>query len=118
MTTATTFKYPLYVQLTLPENYPGSREAERMFSILRELGADGVELNIADPWTVDLEALVAHLGRFGLSLLNFASGLTAKIRRLSLSDPDEDRRAAAVADCRRMVRLFSGIAHGIILGSV
>ena len=76
----------------------------------------GVELNIADPFSLDWTGLFAYLAEHGLALFRFASGLTAKTRGLSLSSADEETRLRSVAACRQVARALGGTGIGIIIG--
>lgn len=106
-------KWPLSIQTVLPEAWA---ETEKLFALLAELGMTGVELNIADPWNTDLLEMMTLLARENLTLLNFASGLTAKAFDLSLSAVDELRRKESVDRCSELLELFSCKTGGIIIG--
>ena len=109
-------KWPLSVQTALPDRFEDSRETNKTFALLRELGFSGVELNIADPWHTNLGAMTDLLRGENLRLLNFASGLTAKTFGLSLSTDDEAQRIESADRCGELLALFSGITAGIIIG--
>ena len=110
------FCYPLAIQFALPPRYRDHRELPPTLDGLRDAGFSGVELNIADPFTVDWADLFAFLKDHGLAMFRFASGLTAKTRSLSLSAADAESRQQSVAACRQMVRALAGTETGIILG--
>jgi D-psicose/D-tagatose/L-ribulose 3-epimerase len=110
------FCYPLAVQFALPERWRDDRALAQTLDGLRAAGLSGVELNIADPFSLDWPALFAYLKEHGLALFRFASGLTAKSRGLSLSAADEETRLHSVAACRQVVRALGGTGIGIIIG--
>jgi len=111
-----TFTHPLAVQFALPRNYREDKGFEDVLAGLRETGITGVELNIADPFSLDWADLFELLRKHDLSLFRFASGLTAKTLSLSLSAADEDVRQRSVLTCRRMVQALRGTGIGIIIG--
>ncbi len=110
------FCYPLAVQFALPERWREDHVLAETLDDLRAAGLTGVELNIADPFSLDWRDLFAYLSEHGLALLRFASGLTAKTRGLSLSAADEDTRLRSVAACRQLMRSLGGTGIGIIIG--
>jgi D-psicose/D-tagatose/L-ribulose 3-epimerase len=110
------FCYPLAIQFALPQRYRDDRELAATLDGLRDAGYRGVELNIAEAFSVDWADLSAFLKEHGLALFRFASGLTAKTLSLSLSAADEDTRQRSVAACRGMVAALAGTGVGIILG--
>ncbi len=110
------FCYPLAVQFALPERWRDDRVLAVTLDELRRAGLTGVELNVADPFSLDWPGLFAFLKEHGLGLLRFASGLTAKTRGLSLSAADEETRLRSVAACRQVVRALGGTGIGIIIG--
>ncbi len=110
------FCYPLAIQFALPQRYREDRELGDTLDGLRGAGFTGVELNIADPFSVDWADLFAFLKEHGLGMFRFASGLTAKTLSLSLSAADAETRQRSVAACRRMVHALAGTGIGIILG--
>lgn len=110
------FCYPLAIQFALPERWRDDRDLGSTLDGLRQLGFSGVELNIADPFSLDWTDLFAFLKEHGLAMFRFASGLTAKTRSLSLSAADDETRLRSVAACRQMLRALAGTNIGIILG--
>lgn len=113
---ARSFCYPLAIQTALPADWREGREFADTLDGLRAAGYSGVELNIADPFTLDWPDLFALLREHGLAMYRFASGLTAKTRSLSLSAPDEETRQGSIDACRRMLRALAGTGIGIIVG--
>jgi sugar phosphate isomerase/epimerase len=111
-----TFRYPLAVQFALPERWRDEPGFAATLDGLAAAGLAGVELNVADPFSLDWPALLAALGSHGLALWRFASGLTAKSLGLSLSDPDERGRRRSVDACRRMIWHLAGTGAGLIIG--
>jgi sugar phosphate isomerase/epimerase len=113
---ARSFCYPLAIQFALPQRYREDPDLRGTLDGLRGAGFSGVELNIADPFSLDWMDLFAFLKEHGLAMYRFASGLTAKTRALSLCAADEETRLRSVAACRQMVRSLGGTRIGIILG--
>ncbi|MCX7031908.1 MAG: sugar phosphate isomerase/epimerase [Spirochaetes bacterium] len=110
------FCYPLAIQFALPQRYREDRELGDTLDGLRGAGFTGVELNIADPFSLDWTDLFAFLKEHGLGMFRFASGLTAKTLSLSLSAADDETRQRSVIACRRMIRALGGTGIGIIIG--
>lgn len=110
------YRYPLGLQMLLPDDYPTRAEFARSLETLRRLGFDGVELNIRDPEAVDPGRLKAHLAGFGLVLSMFASGLTAKTSRLSLATDEEARRAESVRRTVGFLEFAREFGAGVIAG--
>jgi D-psicose/D-tagatose/L-ribulose 3-epimerase len=110
------FCYPLAVQFALPERWRDDRALGDTLDGLRAAGLTGVELNIADPFSLDWPDLFAYLKEHGLALFRFASGLTAKAHGLSLSASDEQTRRRSVTACGEVVRALGGTGTGIIIG--
>jgi D-psicose/D-tagatose/L-ribulose 3-epimerase len=110
------FCYPLAIQFALPSRYRDDRALRETLDGLREAGYSGVELNIADPFSLDWTDLFAFLKEHGLAMYRFASGLTAKTRSLSLSAADEETRLRSIAAGRQMLRALAGTRIGIIVG--
>lgn len=96
------FNYPLYIQITLPDDYSSNATFRDELTRLKELGFSGVEVNIQDPSSVPYDELEGFLRSFGLEFPYFASGLTAKTEGLSLSHPDEsvrDKSTGKLLEC-------------------
>jgi D-psicose/D-tagatose/L-ribulose 3-epimerase len=110
------FAYPLAVQFALPQRYREEPGFGGTLSGLRKAGITGVELNIADPFSLDWTDLFAFLAEHGLAMFRFASGLTAKTLSLSLSAAEEETRRKSVLACRRIVGILGGTGIGIIIG--
>jgi 5-keto-L-gluconate epimerase len=110
------FCYPLAIQFALPPRYRDDRDLAVTLDGLRDAGFSGVELNVADPFSVDWADVFAFLKEHGLAMFRFASGLTAKTLSLSLSSAEEPTRERSVAACRMMVAALAGTGVGIIFG--
>lgn len=110
------FRFPLCMQTVLPEDY---RQNEGFIDELRQLqqyGFYGVELNIADIDTVDMEAVTNFLDPFGLKMTMLATGLAAKTLNLSLSSSDPQIRARSIDACRSFISFCEGYDTGVIIG--
>lgn len=84
--------------------------------LLKNLGFYGVELNIAHFDNVNIDDVIKILNDFGLVFTNFASGLTAKTYKLSLSEPEYQKNS--IQKCKDMIDYVSGYGVGIILGFI
>ncbi|MEJ2641806.1 MAG: sugar phosphate isomerase/epimerase [Desulfosarcinaceae bacterium] len=108
--------YPLAVQLVLPADYARNADFQADLDLLQKLGFAGVELNMARPETVDLTDLRRFLDDYGLAFTQFASGLSAKTKGLSLTSADPGVWQRSVDFCRQMIDRLTGSDTGIIVG--
>ena len=111
-----TYRYPLSIQLVLPEEYQRERSFLEVLGALESYGFSGVELNIVEPQRVDPQELKTLLAGFGLRLTMFASGATAKAEALSLSSPEQRVVKKSVARCREFIRFAECFSAGVIIG--
>jgi len=112
------YTFPLAVQIALPEDYPGSAAVREQMTLISDRGLIGVEVNFADPEKLNLSELTNFLAEFGLQMTYFASGLTAKNFKLSLSSTTDDIRRPSVDMVRKIIeKLADGnTGKGIIIG--
>lgn len=110
------YKFPISIQLVLPDDYRDSKDFNEVCSLLQDLGFFGVELNIADFESVPIGMLQDFLAGYNLRLSMFASGKTAQTFGLSLSHEDASIRSKSVAACKRMIDYVEGTDAGIIVG--
>jgi D-psicose/D-tagatose/L-ribulose 3-epimerase len=110
------YPFPLSVQTVLPADYPQNRSFQSELKVLRQLGFEGVELNIAAPEKENIAAIRRFLDHYELRLTMFATGLTAKTRSLSLSSSDEQVRRKSIQQCKAMIDFVTGEDTGIIVG--
>jgi sugar phosphate isomerase/epimerase len=110
------YPYPLAVQIVLPADYARNDDFRADLDLLQKLGFAGVELNMVRPETVDLAEVRHFLGEYGLAFTQFASGLSAKTKGLSLSSPDQETWQRSVAFCRQMIDRLADSGTGIIVG--
>ncbi len=112
----TTRRFPLGVQITLPENYHVDGDFSKIMSLARETGLAELELNLHEPDEVDLDELEDFLRGFGLSMTRLATGGFAKRHGLSLSSGNEKVRGESVQRCVGLVRAARLRAWEVILG--
>lgn len=110
------YPFPLNVQTVLPADYRENQSFQDELHTLCRLGFEGVELNIAAPENEDITAIQRFLDCFELRLTMFATGLTAKTRKLSLSSPDARVREKSIQQCKAMIDFVAGEEIGIIVG--
>ncbi|MBH54756.1 MAG: hypothetical protein CMI18_10460 [Opitutaceae bacterium] len=110
------YAFPLEYQTVLPPDYRSDQETLQNFGLLQELSFSGVELNIIEPDSIDIEDLKDFLSGFGMVLRQFASGLTAKAFNISLSSLNDDHRKASVNQCRSYIDFAAAFDAGVILG--
>jgi len=110
------FRYPLSLQLTLPDDYLANQPFSELLEALQRLGFWGVEINVSDPRAHDFASIQGYLKERGLELSMLATGRTAQRRGLSLSSPDGGTRRRSVAVCRELIDWIGDQATGMILG--
>ncbi|MGD9189914.1 MAG: sugar phosphate isomerase/epimerase family protein [Desulfobacteraceae bacterium] len=110
------YRFPLAVQMVLPENYRHNQAFVEELKLLQQFGFTGVELNIANVESADMDAIRRFLGQYDLVMTMFASGLTAKTHGLSLSSPDAAIRSRSVEASLRFIDIVHGHDVGLIIG--
>ena len=110
------YRFPLAMQMVLPDNYRHNQTFGEQLKLLQQFGFTGVELNIADVESADMDAIQRFLGQYDLAMTLFASGLAAKAHGLSLSSPDATIRSRSVDASLRFIDFVQGRDVGIIIG--
>lgn len=106
-------RYPIHYQ-TLWEDSPAFTEK---LSALARLGYAGVELNFVDPFQIDPGFIFTQLKARGLKAHFLATGKSAAIAGVSLSDKEKTIRQHAIALCKRYAELAAELAApGFIVG--
>ncbi|MGI6180669.1 MAG: TIM barrel protein [Agathobaculum sp.] len=82
----------------------------------RMLGYDGVELHIADPAEIDVPAIEQALAANHIRLTAFGTGRAYVNDGLSITDPDETRRRAAVQRLETFIALAGRLHAMVIIG--
>lgn len=111
-----TYRFPLAIQMVLPDNYRHNQAFGKELKLLQEFGFTGVELNIANVGSADMDAIQRFLSEYGLKMTMFASGLAAKTHGLSLSSPDEAVRSRSVDACLHFIDFVQSHDVGVIIG--
>lgn len=81
-----------------------------------ELGYDGVELHFTDPAQADAAGIAAALKKTGLCLTALGTGRAYVNEGLSITDPDETRRSAAISRLREFIDLAGQFNAKVIIG--
>ena len=110
------FPFPLGLQTAFPADYATDRSTCDNLATMQELGLTNIEINIADPASVERNALEEFLRRYALRFTYYASGLTAKTFGLSLSHPDSEVRARSVEKMKQIIDFLESSDVGIIIG--
>jgi sugar phosphate isomerase/epimerase len=110
------YLFPLSIQTVLPADYLQNAGFKAHLEALQNYGFYGVELNVEHPHQVDLPDVIRFLDTYDLKMTLLASGLTAKIHRLSLSSPEAEVRRRSIRMLQEMIDLVSGTDIGIIIG--
>lgn len=110
----------LGIQTVLPENFTTSDEFARLLDFMANNGLKIIELNIAKPQEADTVAIAKFLANYNITLIRFATGLTAKTEGLNLSAVDEVIRLKSVERVKQFAEFATrfGVGTGIILGFV
>lgn len=83
-----------------------------------ELGYDAIELFAPGPEAVDPAELKSLLDQHGLNLAAVGTGAGMVIHKLSLTDPDPNRRAEAIHFVKTMISLGGPFGAPAIIGSM
>ncbi len=93
-----------------------------VFKLMSELGFDGVEINIPNPFDVDIRNLAKALSDYGLELSAISTGLSYLVYDLSLTHPNEEKRRKSLeffmkysemsAELSNRGRVIIGLARG------
>lgn len=110
------YRFPLSIQLTLPERYTNDEHFAQVLGTLQSLDFAGVELNIVQPQRIDPDDLKDYLNGYGLPMTMFATGATAKALELSLCSPDELLRRRSVDKCLEFIDFARLFGAGVIVG--
>lgn len=89
---------------------------EQLLRVLRDEGFYGIELNLPDLYIIPSEELTLLLQKYDLKMDMLATGAYARKHGLSLSDPDEGGRKAAVEGCKRNIDYAEAMGCGLIIG--
>ena len=81
-----------------------------------ELGFDGVEIHIANPAEVDTESLIQAAGERRIRITSIGTGRAYVNEGLSITDPDDIRRQAAVKRLEDFIRLGAKLDAIVIIG--
>lgn len=106
------------VQTFCPDDFAVNRDFLWKLNNIASLGFSGLEINCSDPLQFDFDELSSVFPNEGLSVINFASGFTAKKQKLSLSSDDEEIRAKTVETVIKWCKHFNDTGIGIILGFI
>lgn len=80
------------------------------------LGYDGAELHFTDPSTAQIDSIRTALKRTGRVITAFGTGRAYVNERLSITDADASRRAAAVRRLEQFIALAGCFRAKIIIG--
>jgi len=81
-----------------------------------ELGFDGVELHFTDPLQANSEEIVQALKKTGLRLTALGTGRAYVNEGLSITDPDDAKRNAAIERLKQFVDLAGRFGAKVIIG--
>jgi len=105
----------------LPEGSLGSgemREVEGAFSRLAELGYNGVELSIEEPFRTESRRILEISEQHGVEIPAIGTGLIYIRRRLSLSEPEESKRMRTIKMLTRTIEIAAYLNSLVIVGLV
>lgn len=87
-----------------------------LLKVLQECGFYGIELNLPQLDAITPESLRKLLESYGLRFHMLATGAYAKMRGLSLSDSNAQKRLASVEGAKENIDYAAQMGAGIILG--
>jgi len=88
------------------------------FAFARELGYDGVEIHLRDAANLDAQLLRRQSERYGVAVAAIATGLARRVDGLSLVDPDDAGRRAAIDRVKGHVDLAAQFGCPVVIGSM
>ncbi len=109
-------RFPLGVQLTVPDAYRTSNGFRRTLEVAAAGGLSELELGVVDLQAVEPAELLGFVKGFGLTIARIASGAFAKSHGLSLSALEEGQRQKAVAGCVEILRYAGALRASVIIG--
>ncbi len=105
------------LQKTGTDDYIFDGEPEKNLFTLRELGYEGVELAVRQPWTVDLGWLKDLLEQTGLEVCNTGTaGVSGE--GLFLTSPAATERQACLDYLKQYVRFAASVGGSLSIGTV
>jgi len=94
------------------------REVEGTFKRLAELGYNGVELSIEEPFRTESRKILGISEKYGVEIPAIGTGLIYVRRGLSLSEPEESRRMRALKMLTRTIEIAAHLNSLVIVGLV
>ncbi len=88
------------------------------FALAKEIGFDAVELFLPGPGDFSVEEIQALSEKHGLAIAAVGTGAGMLRHGLSLANPSEDKRAAALEFLRQMIAFGGQLGAPAILGSM
>lgn len=113
------FKYGMVVALEeLPRDYPVAirGDAASVIKTVADIGYDGYELHIRDPFQYDAAFIRGVADDHGLKCCGIATGMEYNINKLSLISDDATVRDAAVERLRQHMELAAVVGGPVIVG--
>jgi len=69
---------------------------DKILNLMRDLGYDGIEINIPNPFNIDVNQLSSKLNEYGLELSAISTGLSYLSYGISLTHSSKDMREKAI----------------------
>ena len=109
-------RWPLGIQLALPDGFEADHEFASLLDALREEGFQELELAVSDIDRLSPGTLRRFLSAHGFSLTRLATGAAARRYGLSLSALDESVRTRSVVKCAAMIQYAGQFPAELIIG--
>lgn len=93
-------------------------ELEEVLASMAELGYQGVEYNIPDPFKLDFGRVLDATEAYGLRVSAVSTGLAHLEYGLSLTHPDSSTRDRAVRFMAKYIELASAHGSGVVVGLI
>ncbi len=93
-------------------------DLDQGFKKARQLGFDGVELNLRDSDQLDQDVLHSKLDALELQAISFGTGQSYFHDRLSLADPDQAVQKKVRQRLKGHIRFASRLGSMVVLGSI
>ncbi len=103
---------------SLFESRQSFKEFGRALQVLRANGFEGVELNLHFDDQRRLSVIERLIDNSGLKLVSIGTGLVYVREKLSLTDPDKNERAKALAIVRRLINFAAKKNARVVVGVI
>ena len=95
-----------------------SEDLQSIFSRIKELGYDGIELGIRNPLEVDVSIIESYSEKFALPVVAIGTGQAYVDEGLSLTSEDAEVQERAIERIKKHIDLASRLGASVIIGLI